>query len=89
MGTLSLSDCLKGECSQVGADLFSPVTSDRTRKRLCQGRSRLAIRKHFFMERVTKHGSSLPKKWLSYHPQRYLRNTQMGHLRTGLSGGLG
>ncbi|KAK4822822.1 hypothetical protein QYF61_020105 [Mycteria americana] len=54
---------LRRGSGEGGADLFSLVSSDRMRgngSKLCQGRFRLDIRKHFFTERVVKHCSRIP-----------------------------
>ncbi|KAK4826591.1 hypothetical protein QYF61_010353, partial [Mycteria americana] len=62
---IALYSFLRRGRGEGGADLFSLVSNGRTRgkgSKLCQGRFRLDIRKHFFTKTVVKHWNRLPRE---------------------------
>ncbi|RMC10229.1 hypothetical protein DUI87_13031 [Hirundo rustica rustica] len=80
---ITLYNCLKGGCRQLGVGLFFQAATDGTRGhslRLRQGKYRLDIRKKFFTERVIKSGIVCLGRWWSHHPWMCLEKDWMWHL---------
>ncbi|KAJ7409493.1 hypothetical protein WISP_115301 [Willisornis vidua] len=62
---ITLFNCMKGGCSQVGVRLFSQATSSRTgghSLNLYQRRFRLDIRMKYFTDGVIRHWNRLPRQ---------------------------
>ena len=74
---ITLYNYLKGSCGKVGFDLFSHISSNRTRGKglkLHLGMFRLDIRKKLFSERVVGAGMGCPGRWRSHYPWRCSRS---------------
>lgn len=67
----------KGSRGTTGVSLLSCITSDRTQEnvlKLCQGKFRLKIKKHFFSKRLVRCWNVMQRETKSPHLEAFKKN---------------
>lgn len=62
---------------EADVELFDPASSDKMHEnvsKMCEGRFKLGIRKHYFQWGMVKHWNRLPKRYVISVSNRYLEN---------------